>query len=41
MSLSNPIPVVVLISGRGSNMEAFIRAIAAGTLDARIVAVRA
>lgn len=31
--------LVMLISGRGSNMEAFIRAIAAGTLDARIVAV--
>ena len=31
--------LVMLISGRGSNMEAFIRTIAAGTLDARIVAV--
>ena len=31
--------LVMLISGRGSNMEAFIRAIAEGTLDARIAAV--
>ena len=31
--------LVMLISGRGSNMEAFIRAIAEGILDARITAV--
>ena len=31
--------LVMLISGRGSNMEAFIRAIAEGALDARIAAV--
>jgi len=31
--------LVMLISGRGSNMEAFIRAIAMGALDARIAAV--
>jgi phosphoribosylglycinamide formyltransferase-1 len=31
--------LVMLISGRGSNMEAFIRAIAEGTLDAHITAV--
>jgi phosphoribosylglycinamide formyltransferase-1 len=31
--------LVMLISGRGSNMEAFIRAIAEGALDARIAGV--
>lgn len=31
--------LVMLISGRGSNMEAFIRSIAEGALDARIAAV--
>lgn len=34
-----PMPVAVLISGRGSNMEAIARAGLAGRIDARVVAV--
>lgn len=31
-----PTPIAILISGRGSNMQAIVRAIGAGTLDAAI-----
>lgn len=31
-----PIPIAILISGRGSNMQAIVQAIAAGTLDATV-----
>ncbi|GAB3289049.1 phosphoribosylglycinamide formyltransferase [Parahaliea aestuarii] len=34
-----PLPIAILISGRGSNMVAFIEAVAAGQLDARIALV--
>jgi len=39
MSAHGPLRLVVLISGRGSNMAAIARACAAGTLHARIVRV--
>lgn len=34
-----PIPIAILISGRGSNMQAVVQAIAAGTLDATVCVV--
>lgn len=37
--MSGPLPVVVLVSGRGSNLRAIDARIAAGELPARIVAV--
>jgi phosphoribosylglycinamide formyltransferase-1 len=37
--LPDPFPLGVLVSGRGTNLAAIHAAIAAGTLDARIVAV--
>jgi phosphoribosylglycinamide formyltransferase-1 len=39
MSLPEPMPVVVLISGTGTNLQALIDAIAAGEVHARIAAV--
>ena len=41
MSARGPLRLVVLISGRGSNMAAIARACAAGTIHARIVRVLA
>ena len=38
-SKSSPLPIVVLVSGNGSNLQAIIDAIAAGQLNARICAV--
>jgi len=37
--MAEPFPIGILISGRGTNLAAIHAAIAAGTLDARIVAV--
>jgi phosphoribosylglycinamide formyltransferase-1 len=37
--MPEPFPIAVLVSGRGTNLAALHAAIAAGTLDARIVAV--
>lgn len=37
--MSGPLPVVVLVSGRGSNLRAIDARIAAGELPARILAV--
>ncbi len=37
--MSGPLPIVVLVSGSGSNLQAIIDAIAAGELPARIQAV--
>jgi len=39
MSQAEPMPVVVLISGAGTNLQALIDAIAAGEIHGRIVAV--
>ncbi|WP_410859403.1 formyltransferase family protein, partial [Paraburkholderia sp. SIMBA_054] len=39
MSTSSPRKLAVLASGRGSNLQAILDAIAAGTLDAEVVGV--
>lgn len=36
---TTPTPIAILISGRGSNMQAIVGAITAGTLDARVCVV--
>jgi phosphoribosylglycinamide formyltransferase-1 len=36
---TTPTPIAILISGRGSNMQAIVGAISAGTLDARVCVV--
>lgn len=36
---TTPTPIAILISGRGSNMQAIVGAIATGTLDARVCVV--